>query len=461
MKMIAICVKSGLVLLIGMFFLQCSEKPLEQKPNIVLILADDLGWNQIGCYGSDFYETPNIDKLATTGMRFTDAYAAAPVCSPTRASIMTGKYPARLHLTDYIRGTRQPENSVLVLPDWTPYLKLEETTIAEALKEEGYMTASFGKWHLSKEKLPPKSQSHNPDKQGFDESFVTFKPEKGLAQPWQTPENDGHNVQIITEKSLNFIEKHKDKPFFLYISHNTIHRPLMEKESLINKYKTKSNSDLPENNSTIAAMIETLDLNVGKIIDKLEELELTENTLVIFFSDNGGLENMADQTPLRAGKGAIYEGGIREPLIAKWPGRIPAGSIDNTPVSSVDFFPTLLSIAKSEKKYRDIDGTSLLPLLTKSGKLDREAIFFHYPHYHKNGVAPSGAIRMGDYKLIEWFEKSVSGADGEGALQLFNLRNDIGEQNNLVNEKKELTLELYHKLKAWRQKVGAQDMPRR
>jgi len=458
MKMTEICFKTGLVMLISMLCLHCSESSIEQKPNIVLILADDLGWNQIGCYGSDYYKTPNIDKLAKEGMRFTDAYAAAPVCSPTRASIMTGKYPARLHLTDYIRGTRQPENSPLLLPQWTPYLKLEEITIAEALKEEGYATASFGKWHLSKEKLPPKSESHNPDKQGFDESFVTYKPAKSLAREWQTPENDGHNVQIITEKSLDFIERHKDESFFLYVTHNTIHRPLMEKESVINKYKSNKNSDLPENNATIAAMIETLDISVGKILEKLEELNLKRKTLVIFFSDNGGLANLADQTPLRAGKGAIYEGGIREPLIARWPGKIPAGSTDETPVSSVDLFPTLLNSAGSNKDYQNIDGMSLIPLLTKSGKLDRDAIFFHYPHHHKNGVGPSGAIRMGDYKLIEWFEKSINGPDTEGALELFNLRDDMSEKNNLVIERKDLTKKLYNKLKTWRQEVGAQDM---
>jgi len=382
MKMTEICFKTGLVMLISMLCLHCSESSIEQKPNIVLILADDLGWNQIGCYGSDYYKTPNIDKLAKEGMRFTDAYAAAPVCSPTRASIMTGKYPARLHLTDYIRGTRQPENSPLLLPQWTPYLKLEEITIAEALKEEGYATASFGKWHLSKEKLPPKSESHNPDKQGFDESFVTYKPAKSLAREWQTPENDGHNVQIITDKSIKFIEKNKDKSFFLYITHNTIHNPLMENESLIQKYEDKKGSELPENNPIIAAMIETLDHSTGQIIDKLAELNLPQKTVVIFFSDNGGLEKEADQIPLRAGKGAIYEGGIREPLIIKWSGKIQKGSVSTAPVISIDLFPTFLDIAGCKKIYNDVDGVSLLPVLTQSSSLNREAIFFHYPHFH-------------------------------------------------------------------------------
>ncbi len=461
MKTTMIIVFSGLIILLSILFVQCSEKSIEQKPNIILILADDLGWRQIGCYGSDFYQTPNIDQLAKEGMLFTDAYAAAPVCSPTRASIMTGKYPARLHLTDYIRGTRQPENSILLLPEWTPYLKLEEVTIAEAMKAEGYTTASFGKWHLSKEKLPPESESHNPDKQGFDEFFVTYKPSKGLAREWQTSEVDGHNVQIITEKSLEFIEKNRDTPFFLYIAHNTIHNPLMEKATLVKKYNAKKNSILPENNPKIGAMIETLDHSVGRIIDKLGELKLAQKTVVFFFSDNGGLKVEADQAPLRAGKGAIYEGGIREPLIINWPGKIPAGSVNNSPVISVDFFSTFLDIAGSKRRYSDIDGVSLLPILTHNSFLNRDAIFFHYPHHHSAGVGPSGAIRMGNYKLIEWFEKSITGSDAEGALELFNLSDDIGEENNLVDLKKEITRELYNRLREWRKEVGAQDMPRR
>jgi len=454
----------GFLPLLLLFFIQSCNQPASsaaEKPNIVLILADDLGWRQLGCMGSTFYVTPHIDQLAAHGMRFTDAYAAAPVCSPTRASLMTGKYPARLHLTDYIKGMNEPEKSPLKLPAWTPYLKLEEVTIAEALKELGYTTACFGKWHLSKEKQPPGSESLNPDKQGFDQYFVTYKPEKGLAQPWQTPENDGHNVKLITEKSLTFIEQNRDRPFFLYMSHNSIHRPLMEKAALISKYEQNPDSNLPENNPVIGAMIETLDNSVGQVIDTIERMGLTNNTVVIFFSDNGGLESESDQTPLRSGKGSLYEGGIRVPLIFKWPGHIQAGRVEHTPVCSIDFFPTLLAIAGKQAAGNNVDGINLLPLLTDSGGIERNALFFHYPHFHKAGEGPSGAIRQGDYKLIEWFEKSYQGIDKPGALELFNLKIDIGEENDLTSRQPVLTRELYEKLDRWRKQVGAQEMIRK
>jgi len=437
-------------------FLRCNRK--FKQPNIVFILADDLGWKQIGCYGSSFYQTPYIDQLAEQGMRFTDAYAACPVCSPTRASILTGKYPARLHLTDFIPGGREPDNSVLLHPEWTKYLQLNEITMAEALKREGYATAAFGKWHLSKEKTPPGSESHNPDKQGFDESFVTYKPAPAMAREWQTPENDAHNVEIITKKSLEFIEKNRENPFFLYMSHNTIHDPLMEKQKRINKYKAAQRSDLPENNPVIAAMIETLDKSVGLVVDKLNELNLTNDTVVIFYSDNGGLEKDAAQTPLKRGKATLYEGGIRVPLIVKWLGNVAPGSLCHTPVASIDFFPTVMDIVNHQTIYKDIDGESIKPLLFKSGELKRNALYWHYPHYHNSGVAPSGAIRKGQYKLIEWFEQSIHGFDTEGAVELFDLENDIGEKRNILQENKDTAKELYKQLGEWRKQVGAQEM---
>jgi len=239
------------------------------KPNILFILADDFGWSQLGCYGSSFYETPDIDRLATESMRFTDAYAACPVCSPTRASIMTGKYPARLHLTDFIAGGSYPHER-LTQPAWQKYLPLEEITIAEVLKAAGYKTASFGKWHLSIAKPPPQSKPYNPDKQGFDESIITYKPRGN-----QDPEKDAHNVEKITETSLEFLEKNKDRPFFLYVTHNTIHSPVLGKKKLVDKYKNKADADLPQNNPVIAAMIEELDNSVGRLLQKLDELELS------------------------------------------------------------------------------------------------------------------------------------------------------------------------------------------
>lgn len=266
-----------------------SCKKQEAPPNIIFILADDLGWSQTGCYGSNYYQTPHIDELAKEGMRFTNAYAACSVCSPTRASIMTGKYPARLHITNFIPGGATKDNELLRQPDWQKFLPLKEVTIAELLKEEGYRTACFGKWHLSIEKMPPESLPYNPDKQGFDESFVTYKPSGKMIQPWQEAEHDAHNVDTITSRALDFLERNKSNPFFLYVSHNTIHNPLKEHPSTIQKYEKLKASEEPENNPVIGAMIERLDNSCGRIFNKVSELGLDKNTLIIFFSDNGGL----------------------------------------------------------------------------------------------------------------------------------------------------------------------------
>ena len=423
----------------------CS-KPVNQ-PNILFILVDDMGWRQLGCYGSSYYETPNIDKIAREGMKFTDAYAACPVCSPTRASIITGKYPARLHLTDFIPGSPYLWNK-LKQPEWTKYLPLEELTIAEVLKEAGYATASFGKWHLSIAKRPPQSEPFNPDKQGFDEYYVTYKPKHD-----QYPAQDAHNVGAIIEKSLHFMEKNKDKPFFLYVTHNTIHNPLIEKQNLISKYKNKHGFELPENRPVIGAMIETLDQSVGRLLQKLKDLKIEKNTIVIFFSDNGGLEWEADQTPLRAGKASLYEGGIRVPLIVRWPGAVEPNRVCNVPVISVDFFSTILDMIGITPKH-DVDGVSIVPLLKQTNVLHRDAIYWHYPHYHSAGIGPSSAIRQGDYKLIEWHEASILGL--ENRVELYNLREDIGESKNLAMTMPEKTTELCDKLEKWRQSVNAQ-----
>ena len=421
------------------------------KPNILFVLADDFGWSQLGCYGSSFYETPNIDRLAAEGMRFTNAYAACPVCSPTRASIMTGKYPARLHLTDFIAGGNYPYEK-LKQPKWQKYLPLEEITIAEVLKAAGYKTASFGKWHLSIAKQPPQSRSYNPDKQGFDESIITYKPKSR-----QDPEKDAHNVGVITETSLEFLEKNKDKSFFLYVTHNTIHSPVLGKKKLVDKYKNKTGSDLPQNNPVIAAMIEELDNSVGRLLRKLDELKIADKTIVVFFSDNGGLERAAKQTPLRSGKANLYEGGIRVPLIVRWPGVTKADSVCGEPVISVDFFPTFLEILGLENKTKkEIDGRSLVPLLAQSGSLKRRAIYWHYPHYHSSSIGPGGAVRCGDYKLIEWFDESICGSGNR--FELYNLKDDIGEQDNLAKKMPKKTKKLSTMLADWRNKVNAQIM---
>jgi len=424
-------------------------KNIKPKLNFLFILADDLGWSQLGCYGNSFYETPNIDRLAREGMRFTDAYAACPVCSPTRASILTGRYPARLHLTDFIAGGNYPYEK-LKQPKWQKYLPLQEITIAEVLKTAGYTTASFGKWHLSIAKKPPESERYNPDKQGFDESIITYKP-KGN----QDPEKDAHNVEMITERALKFLEKNKDRPFFLYAPHNTIHTPIMGKKKLVDKYRNKPGSDLPQNNPVLGAMIEDLDNSVGRLLKKLDELKIADKTVVIFFSDNGGLERAAKQTPLRSGKANLYEGGIREALIVRWPGVTKPGSVCSEPVISVDFFPTFLEILALEKlAKKTIDGVSLVPILAQSGPLNRQAIYWHYPHYHSSSIGPCGAVRKGNYKLIEWFDETICGPGNR--FELYNLKKDIGEQNNLTKEMPDKTRELKKTLANWRNKVNAQ-----
>jgi len=433
----------------------------KRKPNIVLILIDDLGWHQLGCYGSKFYETPNIDKFAKEAMRFTDAYAAAPVCSPTRISIMTGKYPARMHLTDFIKSG-SPKNKKLLVPEWTAYMPLEATTIAETLKKSGYVTGHFGKWHLNKDKNYKLGRPGDPGSQGFDDVLTTHKAKKGSNSPYK---DDWQHVRQITERSMAFIEKNKNKPFFCYVTHNTIHRPEVERKELVDKYRAKPGADNDEkyghNNPVQAAMIETLDKSVATLLKKLDDLKLTDNTIVIFFGDNGHL-GPKDSKPLRGSKADLYEGGIREPMIVRWPGVVKSGSECSVPVISVDFFPTFVEIAGGKVADPTVDGKSILPLLkqTKAGPLKRRAIYWHYPHYHHQGVAPSGAIRRGRYKLIEWFEKSIEGFDTPGAVELYDLKKDLNEQNDLAKKMPKKAKKLYDMLKQWQKSVGAQQMPR-
>ena len=293
----------------------------------------------------------------------------------------------------------------------------------------------------------------DPGSQGFDKVFTTVKPRKNA-----DPKADAHHVKEITDRSIAFIQANKDKPFFCYVAHNSIHTPRMEDPALVAKYRAKTGSKDPKNDPVIGAMLETLDRHIGRILDTLDELDLAENTLVVYFADNGS--NLAEKElkPLRGVKAQIYEGGIRVPLLFRWPDVIKAGTKCAVPVISVDFFPTFVQAAALEVTAPAVDGVSLLPLLKQRGKLNREAIYWHFPHYHSAGIGPCGAIRMGKYKLIEWYEKSIEGINSEGALELFNLKEDISEQNNLVKKKPKITAQLYRKLKAWRKSAGAQEM---
>ncbi|MFC2084793.1 sulfatase-like hydrolase/transferase, partial [Bacteroidota bacterium] len=327
-------------------FHYCS--PADRKWNLVFILADDLAWNQVGYHGTKFYETPNIDRIAAAGMQFTDAYSANPVCSPTRASIMTGKNPARLHITDYIPGSPYPYAKVKNPVIEQDGLLLGEFTLAEMFKNHGYVTGHFGKWHLNKDKNYEPGRPGDPDSQGFDEVFTSVKPKYEA-----DPDSDAHHAKEITKHSLEFIEKHKNKSFFCYVSHHVVHRPIMENTELIEKYKSKPYSDDPVNNPIMGAMIETMDKGIGQILNKLDEFKLTDNTIVVFYSDNGGFEQLQKQDPLRGGKAMIFEGGIKVPLAIKWPGVIKPGTKNQKPVISDDFYPTFAELLNEKNLDKD------------------------------------------------------------------------------------------------------------
>jgi arylsulfatase A-like enzyme len=420
------------------------------KPNVVLILADDLGWTDLACFGSDFYETPHIDRLAREGMKFTQSYSACTVCSPTRAALLTGKYPARLHVTDWIPGM-MPDNPKLLVPDWTKYLPLEESTIAEAFKAAGYTTASIGKWHLG-------SEPYYPEKQGFDINIAgTERPSPvTYFAPWKIPTlSEGKDGEYLTdrlgEEAVKFIEREKDRPFFLYLSQFAVHTPVQGRADLVQKYKAKLKPGLTQTNPAYAAMVESMDATVGKVRAKLDELKLAGRTIVIFASDNGGRIPTTSNKPLRFGKASAYEGGVRVPLIVHWPGITQPGAVSPTPVITMDLFATLVEICALPAPRDKIDGVSLVPILRGTGTLSRDTLFWHYPHhqhYQLGGTMPYGAIRSGDLKLIEFFN--------DMHVELYNIREDISEQRDLAGAMPQKVEELRARLHAWRKEVGAQ-----
>ncbi len=443
------------------------SKPInESKPNIVFILADDLGWADLPCYGNTFNEAPNLDDLANSGMRFTNAYAACPVCSPTRASIQSGQYPARVGVTDFITGHWRPFEEVIVPKNRTQYLPGEIETLAESLKKAGYKTGYFGKWHLGY------SPETVPEGQGYDKVHVYsgggFYNSKFMPQPEKKYE--GRLSEILADMSVDFIEENRDQPFFLFLAHYDVHVQLDGDKDLIDKYLNKVRKDKYPGNAVYAAMVEHVDNSVGKIVEKLKELNLDENTVVIFYSDNGGLIGRFDKiplladrslpvyensplkyiatsnAPLRAEKGTVYEGGIREPLIIKWPAKIMAAHTNEAIITSVDFYPTFLELAGVEKPNQILDGKSILPELLENSFDPERAIYWHYPVYHHD--QPMGAIRKGDWKLVENFVT--------GKSSLYNLRADISEAMDLAKLYPEKTDELTQLLKTWQKNVGAE-----
>lgn len=416
--------------------------------NVVLILIDDFGWTDLSCYGSTFYETPNVDRLATQGMRFTNAYSACTVCSPTRASLMTGLYPARLHLTDWIAGHKRPF-AKLNVPDWTMHLDLEQPNLAKTLKAHGYATASIGKWHLG-------GPEYYPEKQGFDLNLGGT--DKGQPPTYFSPYKipnlpDGPEGEFLsdrlTNEAIKFITANKDKPFFLYLPHFAVHQPIAAKKDVIEKYKKKADATAPQHNPIYAGLVESVDDSVGAIVKGLDDLKLADDTLLIFASDNGGLLPVTSNLGIRAGKGSAYEGGIRTPLIVRWPGHVKPGTTSDTPVITADYYPTILAaLGFDDVPNHKPDGTSILPVLTGAGGLNRSALYWHYPHYHPGGATPHSAVRDGDLKLIEFFE--------DNHLELYDLKADPKEEHNLATERPQDAQRLHAELQKWRADVGAQ-----
>lgn len=443
-----------------------AASPAAARPNIVLFLIDDLGWRDVGCNGSTFYQTPNIDRLAREGVRFTDAYAACAVCAPTRAAVLTGKYPARLLMTGLPSSARWNPQAKLREARFTHSLPLEEVTLAEALREEGYRTASIGKWHLGSEPFSL------PEHHGFDiniggnahgapgDYFFPYAgdwaiPTTGLRAKWNVLP-DGNPGDYLTDRltteAVKFIRENRERPFFLYFPHYGVHTPLQAKADMIAKYERVPESQR-QGKPTYAAMVESVDESVGQVMDTLKELGLEQNTVVIFTSDNGGHYNATSNAPLRATKASYYEGGIRVPLIIKWPGVARPGRVSAEPVTSTDLYPTCLAAARLPlRPTQHVDGVNLHPLLAGKASLGRTALFWHYPHYaHQHPWSvPSSVIRKGPWKLIETF-------DPEG-VELYNLVEDLSETLNLASEKPPLVAELRHELNAWRQSVGAEMM---
>ncbi len=452
----------------------------KKRPNVLFILADDLGWADVTVNNPDCpYETPNIDRLAAAGMNFTDGYAACPVCSPTRASIMTGRHPVRVDITDWIKG-QCPKNRRLLGPQDRDNLARAEITMAEMFKEEGYRTFFAGKWHLG-------GEGHFPEDQGFEINkggHHRGSPPGGYYAPYKNPKlDDGPKGEYLpdrlTDETLAFMKKHVDsapgKPFLAYLAFYTVHTPIQACKRHLDYFKKKlaamrftgpalkqehgGRSRTHQDNAAYATMVHAMDENVGRLLDALEKLNIADDTVVVFMSDNGGLCTLGRRAggptsnlPLRSGKGWCYEGGIREPFIIRAPGVATAGRSCPVPVVSMDFLPTMLELAGLKARPdRHCDGMSLVPLLKGGDSLSRPALYWHYPHYHGSTWTPGAAIRAGDWKLIEFYHY--------GKAELYNLADDIGERRELSEKHPDKKAELLAMLHAWQKKLGAK-MPR-
>ena len=441
----------------------------KKETNFVFFLVDDMGMMDLGTYGSTFHETPNIDNLAKTGLKFNYGYAACPVCSPTRASIMTGRHPVRVDITDWIPGSSNNKKNKLLHPQDRDNLALKEVTIAEELKSHGYQTFFAGKWHLG-------NQGHWPTDQGFDINIGGHhrgSPPGGYYSPWNNPvlkskKKDEYLTERLTEESTRFLEKRDaDKPFLLYLSYYNIHTPIQPYRKHIDHYQKKAEgfsgttpteqehsgqTRMRQDNPALASMVSAVDDSVGTLLAKLDELGLSDDTVVIFFSDNGGLSTKpkmgpGSNSPLRAGKGWLYEGGIREPTIIRAPGVTQAGSVSNQPIVSMDFFPTMLELAGLPLRPKlHADGRSLMPEL-KGKKGKTRPLFWHYPHYHGSTWKPGASIRDGDWKLIKFYDHEK--------VELYNLKEDRSEANDLAKQNSKIAKDLEYKLVTWQKRMNA------
>lgn len=459
-------------LFFGVFMLNFSSifslysQESSEKFNVLLIHVDDLGWADIEPLGSDFYETPNINKLAEGGMLFTNSYAAAAICSPTRAALLTGKYPARLGITDWIRAKFQGtttsglpgeyeifEDKPLKTPKIQGYLPLEEVTIAERMKSHGYATMHVGKWHLGEEGFYPDNQGFDVNVGGNDlgqppSYFDPYLPETPREFYEITTLKPRKKGEFLTDREgdevVDFIRKKREEKFFIHWAPYAVHTPIMGKPELVEKYKQREPGK--QRNPEYAALVESVDQNVGKILEELHSQGLREKTLVIFTSDNGGLIGNYDKPitnnyPLKSQKGYPYEGGIRVPTIVSWPGVIPKGEINDTPIISMDWVPTLLDFLGENSNLEELEGTSLKGILTKEKELDQRDLFWHFPHYRGKDVFPYSIVRSGDYKLIYYFDGSE--------MELYNLANDPFEEMNIAESNSILAEQLKAKLGSW------------
>ena len=444
------------LLLLLIILVSCGR---QAPPNVVLILIDDLGYKDTGVYGSGFYETPNIDQLASEGMLFTQAYASAANCAPSRATLMSGLYHPRHYIYTVASSERGAAEDRKIIPTPnTQTLADSIFTLAELFRQQGYRTAHFGKWHLGED----------PRTQGFDINVAGSQRgspgRDGYFSPYNVePLEDGPEDEYLTDRltteAIDFLQASQDSSFFLYMPYYTVHTPLQGKETLIRKYEAKEGDSL-QSNAIYAAMVEAMDQNVGRLLSALDSLGLAENTMVVFTSDNGGIRAISSQEPLRAGKGSYYEGGIRVPMIIRWPGNTEAGSKSDLPVSNLDFFPTFREVFGQNQEEKILDGQSLVPILTQEDGFSERPLYWHFPIYLQaydtikdDGrdplfrTRPGSVVRQGKWKLHEYFE--------DGGLELYNLEEDIGERNNLAEEMPDKTQEMYQLLNDWRARTNA------